>query len=320
MSRARHVADWAFAYTARLGLWLTYTPPGQKGPRHRGWQCPENAITVPELARLHWQRNPNDGVAVLLGLSGLVSLDIDDYAAAHVVLAREGIDLSQGFDGAPCIVGRGSRFMFRAPAGETLRTRWIRWPARDGGKRSVVLELRAGDFADTLPPTIHATLGRPYRWRVAPTDGFPELPARLLELWHDPEFDRRARAACPWAPPEPPPPPPRAPRVRDPNAPSVIDEFNAAHDVGAILEAHGYVRKGKRYQAPGSDTHAAGIRLSDDGCAFCWHASDPLAGDGGKPRPLDAFDCYRILEHGGDYRAAIREAARALGLDRRRTA
>jgi hypothetical protein len=33
-------------------------------------------------------------------------------------------------------------------------------------------------------------------------------------------------------------------------------------------------------------------------------------------KALDAFDLYRILQYGGDYRAAVRAAANSLGLNR----
>jgi putative DNA primase/helicase len=109
-----------------------------------------------------------------------------------------------------------------------------------------------------------------------------------------------ALALCPWAPPPKP----------VPARPSVIAEFNAAHDIVAIIEAHGYERRGeKRFAAPGS-SHAAGIVLLDSGKLFCHHAGDPLSDE----HALDAFDCYRKLQHNGDYRAAVRAAAQVLGM------
>jgi hypothetical protein len=36
-----------------LGLALTWTAPGAKGPRHAGWNRPEHAITAPAGARHH---------------------------------------------------------------------------------------------------------------------------------------------------------------------------------------------------------------------------------------------------------------------------
>jgi RecA-family ATPase len=53
------------------------------------------------------------------------------------------------------------------------------------------------------------------------------------------------------------------------------------------------------------------VVLLDDGKVFSHHASDPLADE----HAHDAFDVYRILEHGGDMRAAIQEAAKELGIE-----
>ena len=47
---------------------------------------------------------------------------------------------------------------------------------------------------------------------------------------------------------------------------------------------------------------------------YCHHAGDVLGG--GKSH--DAFDCYRILAHNGDFTAATKAAARELGIERGR--
>ncbi len=95
----------------------------------------------------------------------------------------------------------------------------------------------------------------------------------------------------------------------------VIDVFNAAHDIAAILETHGYARRGKRFAAPDT-SHGAGVVLLDDGRVFCHHQGDPLNSE----HALDTFDVYRLLDHGGDYRAAVKAAAEALGIKRERAA
>ncbi len=99
-------------------------------------------------------------------------------------------------------------------------------------------------------------------------------------------------------------------------SPSVIDAFNAQADIGLILAEHGYLAKGRnRWLWPGSTTGMPGARLlSDDGRTervYSNHGGDPL-NDG---FAHDAFDCWRILKHAGDMTAAVREAARLLGLN-----
>jgi hypothetical protein len=96
----------------------------------------------------------------------------------------------------------------------------------------------------------------------------------------------------------------------------VIAAFNDATDICMILEKHGYIPKGRRrWLWPGSTTGLPGVRLLPDSSPeriYSSHAGDPL-NDG---HAHDAFDCWRILEHGGDMTAGVRAAARLLGMER----
>lgn len=98
---------------------------------------------------------------------------------------------------------------------------------------------------------------------------------------------------------------------------SVIQVFNDANDIGLILQQHGYEQRGRRrWIWSESTTGLPGVRLlPDDGKGeriYSNHGGDPL-NDG---HAHDAFDCWRILKHGGDMSAAVREAARLMGLER----
>jgi putative DNA primase/helicase len=297
-----------------IGMSLTYTWPGSKGPRHPGWNVPANAITSPAAALRYWTDHPAHGIAALLGDSGLVSLDIDDIERSALVLAHFGVDLDELRATAPCIIGRHFRLMYRAPEVE-LKHRTLAWPRQDGKPGGdVLLEFRAGSIADALPPTRHASTGLPYRWKRSPTDGFPPLPDCVLDLWtHWENTQRIGRALCPWAPALR-KAAPSTPRTTPFTGTSVIDHFNLAHSIDAVLETHGYQRRGKRFTAPDSQ-HSAGIAVLDDGRVFCHHQGDPLA----TGHALDSFDLYRLLEHQGSYSAAVKAAAAALGLDQRAT-
>lgn len=314
--QADAMARYAVRYVER-GNVLTWTPPGAKGPRHRDWNRIENAITTPTAARQHWTQHPEHGIAMLLSFSGLVSLDIDEPSLSRQVLATFGIDLDALAASAPCIVGRPETFrlMYKAPPVE-LKHRSAKWPKQDDARKSFVLfELRAGAIADTLPPTIHPKTGQPYRWAIPPRDGFPPLPDRLLELWQDwPATEQAVLACCPWW--SPPAPRKVATSTKKQMAgESVIEQFNAAHDLAAVLESFGYKRIGKRFAKPDSH-HAPGLVLLDDRRVYCHHLGDPL-GDG---KPHDTFDVFRLFEHGGDTRAAVRAAAHILGLNQERAA
>ncbi|MGX2042250.1 AAA family ATPase [Methylocaldum sp. MU1018] len=99
---------------------------------------------------------------------------------------------------------------------------------------------------------------------------------------------------------------------------SVIRAFNDANDIGAILERNGYIGKGRnRWLYPGSTSGLPGVRMLPDSIpkrVYSSHDGDPL-NDG---NAHDAFDCWRILEHGGDMTRAVKEAARLMGMDGRK--
>jgi hypothetical protein len=107
----------------------------------------------------------------------------------------------------------------------------------------------------------------------------------------------------------------KAKQQRDSNKPSVIDAFNATYSPGDILEGNGYISKrGNRWMHPNSTTGMPGVRLLPNSTPeriYSSHSNDPL----NDTHAHDAFDCYCILEHGGEFKSAVRAAARLLGMD-----
>ena len=79
-----------------------------------------------------------------------------------------------------------------------------------------------------------------------------------------------------------------------------IAEFNANFSVHDVLIRNGYKQQGKRYLHPNSASKIAGVRILDTGRAYS-DSSDSL-NDG---KSHDAFDCFRLLECGGDMKAAL---------------
>ena len=302
-------AAWA-AYWSGLGLALVPIPRGAKGPEGiTGWQ-------TRTFTQDHWRANPEQGMGARLRDSGLASFDGDAIEEARLALAAVGLDLDSLKAGAVIIQGHPARWraLYRLPAGgEGLSRKALTWPPREeGGKPVTIFELRAGPVQDALPPTLHPGTGQPYSLLAAPweLEQWTAPPTALLELWRDWEKWRPVlEAACPWAPPQP---EPKATGRERAGGDSVIAAFNAAHDPAAILDAHGYKAKGKnRWLSPSSGSGLAGIvRLSDTGRIFSHHASDPLAGP-----PHDAFSLFAVLEHQGDTRAAVKAAARLLGME-----
>ena len=316
--RAARAAEW---YAGRLGWALVPIPPGSKGPKTPGWQ--EHPVRGAAEAMRCWARRPDWGMGLLHGASGTAALDADAPADQVArALAMVGVDY-RGLlaAGTPAIVGNPAKppkLLFRLPTGFAPTRRALRWPDPEVPTRRVVIfELRAGPVQDVLPPSVHPGTGRPYRWIPRPPErpeDVPELPAELAALWTEwPARVRAMEAACPWWTPAPEPERPTAAPVRASDEPSLIALYNLMVPPARILERNGYrPARGERgrWVCPGSTTGTPGVVLLDDGRVYSHHASDPL-GDG---HAHDAFDVLRVLECGGDFRAAIRAARIELGL------
>lgn len=211
-------------------------------------------------------------------------------------------------------MGRAPRLEFKTPEGISLARKSIVWPAgADHPEPVTVLEFRAGRVQDVLPPSIHPATRKPYRWHTIPRHGFSPLPDQFLKIWLDFDaFRHRARNVCPWAPPEAERAPVHARISRPHTGPSVIEQFNRAHDVTSLLESHGYVKAGPRRWKSPVGKGIAGIVQLKDGRVYSHHQTDPLAGE----HACDAFEVFARLEHCDDVRAATRAAAQILGLNR----
>lgn len=354
-SVADSIAGPARRYVEDYGLALVDIEPGEKGPKGRKWNQPGGYFTDPAAAEAHWLRNADHNLGVVLGPSGVCSLDVDDVQWTRQVLYDlHGLDLDALALVYPTVVGNPARFrvMFRVPDGVELNRHALAWPNQndpDGSrlravnarlkaaveagdvelaqqlraeaaelKRLTVFELRAGLVQDVLPPSIHPGTGKPYTWRTPlPAGEIPVLPAELLAIWTNWDiFKRDGEAACPWAPK---PKAPARPKAKPPapagSTGSVIEQFNRAHDVESLLQAHGYSQRGRKWLCPHSSTGMPGVTISHDGVearVYSHHASDPLANG----HQNDAFDVYCLLEHGGNQGDAVKAAARLLGIER----
>jgi hypothetical protein len=304
-------ADHARRYTSQLGWYLVTMPAGSKGPQTLGWQQPERALSDPDQAAAYYTANPTHNMGLLHGPSGTAALDVDNVEHTRLIFAELGVDYDAIIASAPRIVGRPDRgkVLFRAPDG--LKTHKISWPVKDDPRRTeVVFELRAGAVQDVLPPSVHPDTGNPYTWAGPDVfKGLPEIPQQLLILWQ--EWDRfrgQLQDMCPWRAPRDAFQPPRKPRPQGDRA-SVIDAFNAAHDINELLTRFGYrPTRRNRYLSPNSTSGLAGVVVFDDGRAYSHHASDPFD----SAHTFDAFDLWCQYEHLGDVSKAVKEAAQFL--------
>ena len=205
---------------------------------------------------------------------------------------------------------------------EPEREARIREDAKQYSKYTV-FELRVGGDKqrfDVLPPSVHPDTGKPYTWEVQPPKSgeWPTPPPWLLAVWQAwDSLGQQFKDSCPWSTVEPAPVrrASQAPRPeRDSNSVDVIGEYIKATPLTEQLERYGYKRVGKRYLSPHSSTGLVGVILFPAGDS-CWihHASDPLCSDD-SGQPVNSFDLYREYEHRGDMTAAVREAAKELGI------
>lgn len=187
-SAQQAVADAAVAYV-RHGWALVPIPAGQKGPRSKGWNTLERAVTSPE------------GAAPLTGNLGLAhafctphptaALDVDDYVAAKAWFSARSIDLDgllDAPDAVQIISGRPGRnkLLYRLPDGAEAIP-YVQIRSVVGG--DVILEFRCAasngmTVQDVLPPSIHPETKQPYRWGGAGDwRQLPVIPPALLDVW-----------------------------------------------------------------------------------------------------------------------------------------
>lgn len=157
----------ALWYSAR-GWWVVPLRPGGRVPRFSGYL---GLRLGPGGVRSHWQRHPDDGVAILLQTSGILVLDLDGEDAV-----AEAAD--QGMPDAPMVVsgreGLGLHLYLRRPTDFP--------PGRSIGRgQSGHIDLLSLGFV-VAPPTAHWKTGAGYSWAVQPTGPLPHPPEWVLEL------------------------------------------------------------------------------------------------------------------------------------------
>lgn len=266
----------------------------------------------------HWESNPQDGMGIVHGLSGTCSLDIDALEHARFALEAVGVDLDYlKKTGVRIDSGKedSDKLMYRAPAGLPSQRHALNWPTKDGLGKFCVVEFRAGNVHDVLPPSIHPETGKPYEW-IGDWRNLPELPDCLQKIWHEWALAKEAmQDACPWAQKQERAIPRTATLAARPaQHGDVIGSFNRAYDMDSILSAHGYRKAGRRWLAPNSSTGIPGVCQlpdSDPVMIYSFHGSDILC-DG---HAHDAFSAYCILDHNGNMGAAVAQAASDLGIE-----
>lgn len=310
----------ALAYLQQ-GWHLVFMNDGEKGPKTADWNTPSQLVTTPEQVIQRLTTHGRQNMGVCHQPSGTCAIDVDHEDHTRLIWGELGIDYEDTVMRGLRIWSKPGRdkVIFRCLDMSLIKTSWPAENAVKATDRLTIFELRAGPSQDVLPPSRHPD-GHFYQWwpGSAPWDrkDIPELPANVLQMWQaladrNSGLREEIQNMCPWKPA------PvgkryvqRARQVSTANG-DVIGAFNAARDVGDLLEAGGYKKKGRRYLAPSSSTVIPGVVVLDGKC-YSHHGSDILA-DG---YAHDAFDLSVILHHNGDVGAAIRAAAEELGISR----
>lgn len=87
----------------------------------------------------------------------------------------------------------------------------------------------------------------------------------------------------------------------------LIDAFNASYSVEEILELGWYKRRGNTFCHPNSENGSFSASVKN-GRVHSLSTSDPLWTQGRGVGGHDAFSAFTVLAHGGDRRAALRDA------------
>lgn len=90
----------------------------------------------------------------------------------------------------------------------------------------------------------------------------------------------------------------------------LVGWFNERYSVQEVLKDNGYVLVGNKYLSPESTTGNAGVTIfkDDRNYELCYSHHSDVLGDG---HAHDAFDTFKLLEHGGDFDSA-KEAVKKL--------
>lgn len=276
-----------------------------------GWQNSSRAAA-------HWDKNKDDGIGIIHARSGTCSVDLDALNDCRIALEAVGVNLDKLLaSGVHIDSGRPDRgkLLYKAPAGLPQKRHALNWPTKDGTDKYCVIEFRAGNVHDVLPPSIHPDTGQEYKW-VGNWEDLPELPDELQKIWHEWNLAKEAMTdACPWAVRQERSIPKTATLAARPTEHGdVIGTFNRSYDIGSILVNNNYKQAGRRWLAPNSSTGIPGVCQlpdSDPVMVYSFHGSDILCDD----HAHDAFSAYCILEHGGNISAAVAQAAKDLGIE-----
>jgi hypothetical protein len=314
MNEANNVARYATAYIGNLGMSIVPLAPKSKKPYGSSWITIKDTQQAEDFYREH----PDCGIGVNLGESRICSADLDWPEAIEYIEEEFGLKFSELVQDNPTVKGKQLRIMFKLPEDLPLGYCKLNW-VDDKGKSRTVFELRASkpedNRQDVLPPSIHPDTGQPYEWITSPSKvALKEPPKWLTYLWLNFDKFKPQLQGCN----------PDSQNVTDriqierewhksSSGDAVCQQYDEAYDLTDALVKYGYKQMGRRWLSPHSESGIPGVHIMGNKC-WIHHASDPLCSeDSGKP--VSPFDLFTQYEHGGDYKASTRAAAKLLGIE-----
>jgi hypothetical protein len=257
-----------------------------------------------------WFTDPRiNGVAGVGGeVSGnMVALDFDDASfyrrwRAIVDPKLRHLDIPLPVQETP---GGGFQSWFRCS--EPGRNQKLAWTYNGEGKPEIAIETRATGGYALLPPSLHpnggqykAIEGRFSQTPVIDMDLALEIldAARSLSEIKPQELKNDSRST-------------QGLRDRLTVSGHLIDAFNERYTVTEWLLQYGYTWRGRMLCRPGRN--AASVTITDDNrLSFHFSTNDPLSST---PKPFhDPFSLYQHLVCNGDFKVAMRQAAKLMGI------
>jgi hypothetical protein len=293
------------------GLYLVPIPPidgkSTKGPRSSGWNLPRSASNPNGYSNNSTDFADCEGFNI--GLAHLpsrtVAFDLDALSECINLFNDVGLPLQAWLEDLSRVevqsgkLNRG-KLLYRLPDGtDSFNTRQYEH------NKTMFFELRnSSKTGATVQDVIigtHPETGTAYKV-IGDIANIPEIPAGLLSVALHWESWRPCFDSVLGIEQEPPKTAPRRPQqgesLKGWRCP--IKEFNQSYSVTDVLIKSGYKQVGKdRLIRPGSSSKAPGVKIMRncaDGVVRVFSHGGDLLNDG---FAHDAFDCFRLLEHGG---------------------
>lgn len=310
-SLVEHAVDYANA-----GLEIFPVNPRDKTPFVSQYE----ATTDENMLRAWWTQHPDALIGHRLPDEHII-LDIDPRHGGHDVFAALKAEVG-AFPMTRChLSGRGDgggHIWAQRPADKVSTTKLDAWAEQHGLGHEIVDKtgrrirwtagidiLQHNHRYTILPPSPHPDTGKPYQWANSPDTTVAALPLLLVDILTN----------------DTPPEPPRPPRAPDPE--SIADWFSDTHTWSSILASHGWTIVGgdgdsdrSRWRHPtATSAFSATIRHS---LLFVYSTSTAFEVTApNDPHGYTPFRAWALLEHGGDLKAAGREARRLKGGNQR---